>query len=95
MEIPTSLAAKLNINNGDTVRVWSARGEVVAKAMVTNRIHTLVINGKEVETIWMPYNWGYKGLSQAASTNLVTIDAGDPNTWIQESKVCQVNLAKA
>lgn len=94
VEIPVTLAAKLNIKNGDSVKVWSARGEVLAKAMVTNRIHTLIINGKEVETIWMPYNWGYKGLSQAASTNLVTIDAGDPNTWIQESKVCMVNMVK-
>ena len=43
----------------------------------------------------MPYNWGYKGLSTAASTNLLTIDAGDPNTMIQETKACLVNLSKA
>jgi formate dehydrogenase major subunit len=94
-EIPVTLAEKLGIKNGDAVKVWSARGEVVAKAMVTNRIHTLKVNGEDVETIWMPYNWGFKGLSQAASTNLVTTDAGDPNTWIQETKACLVNLAKA
>ncbi|OEF95918.1 formate dehydrogenase-N subunit alpha [Desulfuribacillus alkaliarsenatis] len=94
IEIPKSLAAKHNIENGDEVLVWSARGEVQAKAMVTHRIKTLMINGKEVETVWMPYNWGYKGLSQAASTNMVTIDAGDPNTWIQETKACLINLRK-
>ena len=43
----------------------------------------------------MPYNWGFKGLSSAASTNLLTIDAGDPNTWIQETKACLVNVVKA
>jgi formate dehydrogenase major subunit len=94
IEIPKNLAALKGINNGDKVRVWSARGEVEAKAHVTHRIHTLKINGKDVDVVWMPYNWGYKGLSQAASTNYVTIDAGDPNTWIQETKCCLVNIDK-
>jgi formate dehydrogenase major subunit len=42
----------------------------------------------------MPYNWGFKGLSQGPSTNHLTIDAGDPNTWCQETKACLVNLKK-
>ncbi|WP_143815595.1 hypothetical protein [Mucispirillum schaedleri] len=61
----------------------------------SNRIHTLNINGEECTVVWMPYNWGFKGLSSAASTNLLTIDAGDPNTWIQETKACLVNVVKA
>ena len=95
VEIPVTLANKLGINNGDWVKVWSARGEVTVKAHVTNRMQTMIINGKEVEILWMPYNWGFKGLSRAASTNYLTIDAGDPNTRIQETKACLVNLSKA
>lgn len=95
IEIPHSLAEQHGINNGDRVRVWSARGEIVVKAMVTNRMQTMLINGQEVVIVWMPYNWGYKGLSTAASTNLLTIDAGDPNTWIQETKACLINLSKS
>lgn len=95
IELSETLANKMGIKNGDWVKVWSARGEVVVKAAVTKRIYTLKINGKDTEVVWMPYNWGYKGLSTAASTNLLTIDAGDPNTWIQETKACLVNLAKA
>jgi formate dehydrogenase major subunit len=95
VEIPEKLAAKLSIGNGDRVKVWSARGEVVVPVMVTKRMQTLQVNGQEVFIIWMPYNWGFKGLSQAASTNLITIDAGDPNTWIQETKACLVNMVKA
>ncbi len=94
VELPQSLAAKHGIKNGEQVKIQSARGEVVVKAMLTNRVKPLMVNGKEVEVVWMPYSWGFKGLSQAASTNLVTIDAGDPNTWIQETKACLVNLAK-
>jgi formate dehydrogenase major subunit len=95
VEIPEKLAEKLKVSNGERVKVWSARGEVVVPVMVTRRMQTLQVNGKEVFVIWMPYNWGFKGLSQAASTNLITIDAGDPNTWIQETKACLVNMAKA
>jgi formate dehydrogenase major subunit len=95
VEIPERLASQLKIRNGDQVKVWSARGEVKVPAMVTKRMQTLQVNGEEVFIVWMPYNWGFKGLSQAASTNLITIDAGDPNTWIQETKACLVNLRKA
>ena len=97
IEMPVSLAEKLNVKNGEKVRVKSAREKdgIVVKAMVTNRIHTLNINGEECTVVWMPYNWGFKGLSTAASTNLLTIDAGDPNTWIQETKACLVNVEKA
>ncbi len=95
VEIPAKLATKLSIKTGERVKVWSARGEVTVPCLVTKRMQTLQVNGEEVFIVWMPYNWGYKGLSQAASTNLITIDAGDPNTWIQETKACLVNVQKA
>lgn len=97
IEMPVSLANSLGIKNGDKVVVSSAREKdgIEVKAMVTNRIHTLNINNEECTVVWMPYNWGFKGLSSAASTNLLTIDAGDPNTWIQETKACLVNVRKA
>lgn len=95
IEMPASLAEKLGVESGDNVKVKSARGEITVKAMITERIRTLTINGKEVTVVWMPYNWGFKGLSTAASTNLLTIDAGDPNTWIQETKACLVDVQRA
>ena len=94
VEIPVKLAGQLGIKGGDRVEVKSARGQIVVAAMVTNRMQSLPISGKEVPIVWMPYNWGFKGLSRGPSTNELTIDAGDPNTWIQESKACLVNLRK-
>jgi formate dehydrogenase major subunit len=94
VEIPEKLASTLKVRSGERVKVRSARGEVVVKAMVTKRMETLQVNGKEVYVVWMPYNWGYKGLSTAPSTNLITIDAGDPNTWCQETKACLVDVQK-
>jgi formate dehydrogenase major subunit len=93
-ELPPQLAEKLGVRSGDQVKVSSARGAVTVKALVTPRMQPLRINGQEVFTIWMPYNWGFKGLSQAPSTNVLTIDAGDPGAGTQETKACLVNVAK-
>jgi formate dehydrogenase major subunit len=95
VELPEKLAGQLGIADGDLTRVWSARGEVTVKAVVTRRMQPQLINGKEVFTVWMPYNWGFKGLSTGPSTNLLTIDAVDPNAGTQETKACLVNLVRA
>jgi formate dehydrogenase major subunit len=94
VEIPEKLAQQLNVGTGEFVTVSSARGELTVKAVVTQRMQTMQINGAEVVVVWMPYNWGYKGLSQGPSTNMVTIDVGDPNTWTQETKACLVNVVR-
>jgi formate dehydrogenase major subunit len=94
VELPETLAQTLGIRSGESVRVKSARGAIVVKAVVTGRMKSLRIQGADVPIVWMPYNWGFKGLSRGPSTNLLTIDAGDPNTWIQETKACLVNVEK-
>jgi formate dehydrogenase major subunit len=95
VEVPEKLAAKLGLRTGDRAKVSSARGSVEVKAVVTRRMQTMKIAGQEVTVVWMPYNWGFKGLSQGPSTNHLTIDVGDPNTWCQETKACLVDVVKA
>ena len=95
VEIPEKLAKHLGIQTGDMTEVSSARGAVTVKAVVTKRMRTLQINGKEVTIVWMPYNWGFKGLSTGPSTNVLTIDAVDPGAGTQETKACLVNVARA
>jgi formate dehydrogenase major subunit len=95
VEMPEKLAEQLGIATGDMTRVWSARGEITVKAVVTQRMKPQMINGKEIMTVWMPYNWGFKGLSTGPSTNILTIDAVDPNAGTQETKACLVNVARA
>lgn len=95
VEMSTQLAGKLGVKAGDKVKVSSARSEVVVKAMVTDRAKPLTVNGAETHTVWMPYSWGFKGLSKGPSTNYLTIDALDPNVNEQEFKACLVNIQKA
>ena len=95
VELPKELAEKLKIRAGDKVKVSSARGEVVVKAVVTRRMQVMKIAGQEVPVVWMPYNWGFKGLSTGPSTNVLTIDAVDPGAGTQETKACLVNVVRA
>src|SRR5215470_11678797 len=94
VEIPPALGQKLGVQNGDLVTISSARGELNVKALVTPRMKPLQIDGREVTVVWMPYNWGFQGLSPGASVNHITIDATDPGAGTQETKACLVNVVK-
>ncbi len=94
VEMSKQLAAKLGIEAGDHVRLVTARGEARARAIVTGRIQTLMINGKPVETLWAPMHWGALGMSCGNSINAVTLDALEPNVQIAENKACLCNVEK-
>jgi formate dehydrogenase major subunit len=95
LELPVTLAEKLEVKSGDWVRVSSARGELEVKALVTPRMKALQIGDREVTVVWMPYNWGFQGLSTGPSVNHLTIDATDPGAGTQETKACLVNVVRA
>jgi formate dehydrogenase major subunit len=94
VELPESLGKKLSVKSGDWVKVSSARGELTVKAVVTPRMKPIHSNGHEVTVVWMPYNWGFQGLSTGPSVNHLTIDATDPGAGTQETKACLVNVVK-
>src|SRR6516225_1296359 len=77
LEMPESLARKLAVKSWAWVRVSSARGELMVRAVVTHRMQTLKIYGNDVVIVWMPYDGGVQGLSTGPSVNHVTIDAVD------------------
>src|SRR5262249_45008277 len=88
VQISKQLTARLGIEAGDHVKLVTTRGQAVARAVVTNRIQTLMINGKPVETLWAPMHWGALGMSCGNPINAVTIDALEPNVQIAENKAC-------
>jgi formate dehydrogenase major subunit len=95
IELPESLGRKLSVKSGDWVKVSSARGELTVKALVTPRMKPIQADGQEVTIVWMPYNWGFQGLSTGPSVNHLTIDAVDPGAGTQETKACLVNVVRA
>jgi formate dehydrogenase major subunit len=94
-EISKNLAHKIGVEEGDKVEVSSARGKLVVRALVTDRIQTLKINGKDQETIGMPWSWGFASLNPGPSTNNVTMNACDPGAGTPEYKCCLVNIRRA
>jgi formate dehydrogenase major subunit len=94
-EISKNLANKIGVKEGDKVEVSSARGKVVVRALVTDRLQTYKVNGKDTETIGMPWSWGFASLSPGPSTNELTIAALDPGAGTPEYKVCLVNIRRA
>ncbi len=94
-EFSKALGQKLGVKDGDKVEVSSARGKLTVRAVVTDRLQTLKINGKDTETIGMPWSWGFASLSPGPSTNNVTMAALDPGAGTPEYKCCLVNVRRA
>ena len=93
MEISEELAAERGIARGGRVRVWSKRGEVWAKAVVTKRLRPMQIDGKTVHVIGIPLHWGFVGAARKGfGPNSLTSQVGDANVETPEFKAFMVNI---
>jgi formate dehydrogenase major subunit len=88
-EVSPELAAERGLENGGWATLVSARAAIEARVLVTERMTPMMIGGRTIHQIGLPYHWG------VGSEALVTGDAAndllgvalDPNVQIQESKV--------
>ena len=95
IELGRALAEEQGISNLDTVRISSPRGEIRAKALVTDRIGVMTIDGRRVHHVGMPWHWGWEGLSKGDVVNTLTSLVGDPNVSIHEGKAFMCNVERA
>lgn len=96
VEISEQLAAEKGITKGGWVRVWSKRGSVVAKAMVTKRIKPLTCDGKTIHIVGIPLHWGFTGAARKGfGPNMLTPFVGDANIETPEYKAFLVNIEPA
>ena len=96
VEISEELAKEKGIQNAGWVRVWSKRGEVRAKALVTKRIRPLVCDGKTVHVVGVPLHWGFMGQAKKGfGPNSLTPVVGDANAETPEFKAFLVNIEPA
>ncbi len=101
VEIPAKLADKMGITGGEKLKISSARGAYIGKAMVTKRIKPLMIDGKETYQIGIPIHWGYRGIAEdegktgLTPANQLSPAATDPNAYTPEFKGFLVKIEKA
>jgi len=96
VEIGRTLAERKGIENGQLVRVRSARGEITLRALVTGRLRPLKLADREVDQIALIWHFGYAGLATGPSANRLTPLVGDGSAKIPEYKafLCAVEKAE-
>jgi formate dehydrogenase major subunit len=93
VEISEQLAQEKGVKLGDWVRVWSNRGSVKAKAVVTKRIRPLTCDGKTVHIVGIPLHWGFTGRARKGfGPNSLTPFVGDANIQTPEYKAFLVDI---
>ena len=81
VEIHPETAARMNITDGERVKVVSRRGEGVFPAALVKTIRP--------DTIFIPYHWG-----EQLAVNQLTNPALDPTSKIPEYKACAARIEK-
>jgi formate dehydrogenase major subunit len=100
IEMGAEMANEMGIRGGEKVKVSSARGEYIAKAMVTKRIKAMMIDGKKTYQIGIPFHWGYRGIAEDEGktermvVNALTPTITDPNAHTPEFKGFLVKVEK-
>jgi formate dehydrogenase major subunit len=92
VELDPILAAECGIEDGGWLVVETARGEIEARAEVTDRMRPLRIAGRVIHQIAVPWHWGYSGLNVGDSINDLLHLSGDPNTTIETTKALTCNV---
>jgi formate dehydrogenase major subunit len=85
-EVSPALATERGLVNGGWATITTARGEIEARVLVTERFMPLRLDGRIVHQIGLPYHWGAVGRVRGDAANELIAFVADPNVSIQESK---------
>ena len=91
-EVSPELAAERRLEHGGWATISTRRAAIEARVMVSERMRPLVVQGRTVHQIGLPYHWGERGLTTGDSANDLLSIVLDPNVHIQESKVATCDI---
>jgi formate dehydrogenase major subunit len=91
-EVSPELAAQCGLKNGGWATIRTARAEIEARVLVTNRIPPLKLNGRIMHQIGTPYHWSGRGLIRGDGANELLSFVADPNVSIMESKALTASI---
>jgi formate dehydrogenase major subunit len=85
-EVSPALARERGLEHGGWMTIVTMRAAIEARVMVTDRMKPLVVDGRRVHQVGLPYHWGSRGYSKGDSANDLLSLALDPNVHIGEYK---------
>ncbi len=85
-EVSPELAAERGLVHGGWATIVSPRNAIEARVLVTERMRPLVVQGRRLHQVGLPYHWGNNGLVTGDSANDLASISLDPNSHIQEVK---------
>jgi len=91
-EVSPELAAERELEHGGWATIVTARTAIEARVLVTERLKPLVVDGRTVHHVGVPYHWGTRGLTTGDSGNDLFPVALDPNVHIQEVKAATCDI---
>ncbi len=94
-EISPELAKEIEVGNGEWITISTARGSIQARALVTQRMPSLDVQGRRVHQVGMPYHFGRNGLVTGDIVNDLLAISEEPNVKIFESKALTCNVTKS
>jgi formate dehydrogenase major subunit len=91
-EISPELAREIGVQSGERVTISTPRASIEARALVTPRIRPLVVDGRTVHQVALPFHFGPRGLATGDVVNDLIPISEEPNVRIMESKalLCRV-----
>ena len=94
-EVSPELAAERGLVHGDTAIITTPRASVQTRVLVTRRMKPLIINGKTIHQVGIPYHWGYSGNVKGDIANDLLAISQEPNVRIMETKalICDISPA--
>src|SRR5262249_21367015 len=85
-EVSPQLAEERGLEHLGWATIVTARNVIEARVLVTERIRPLVVHGRAIQQIGLPFHWGPNGYSVGDAANELASIALDPNVHIQEVK---------
>lgn len=92
VELPPELAQELGIRHLGWAVLSTMRGDIEAKAMVTERLRPFTIEGRRVYQIGVPWVFGWEGYARGDIANALLAITGDANTSIHSTKAVTCTL---
>jgi len=92
-EVSPELAAERSLTHGEKAVITTPRASIGARILVTRRIKPLVIQGRIVHQVGLPYHWGYSGGAKGDVVNDLLAISQEPNVRIMETKALVCDIA--